>query len=58
MTRNSTTASLRSQQLRQVAIFVDNWLDPIEAGLRDRVRDFPEVMFEGELDEAVLRPLA
>jgi hypothetical protein len=56
MTRNSTTASLRSQQLRQLAIFVDNWFDPIEARLRDRVRDFPEVMFEGELDEALLRP--
>jgi transposase-like protein len=32
---------------------VDEWFDPIEAGLRDRVRDFIQRMIESEL-EAVL----
>ncbi len=30
--------------------------DPIEAGLRDRVREFIHAMFEGELDTALSRP--
>jgi len=34
----------------------DNWFDPIEAGLRDRVREFIHAMFEGELDTALSRP--
>jgi hypothetical protein len=34
----------------------DNWFDPIEAGLRDRVRDFIRAMIEGELDMALSRP--
>ena len=28
----------------------DNWFDPIEAGLRERVRGFIEAMIETELD--------
>jgi len=34
----------------------DDWFDPIEAGLRDRVRDFIETMFRSELDAALARP--
>jgi len=34
----------------------DDWFDPIEAGLRDRVRDFIETMFRTELDAALARP--
>ena len=34
----------------------DDWFDPIEAGLRDRVRDFIETMIESELDAALARP--
>ena len=34
----------------------DNWFDPIEAGLRDRVREFIHAMFEGELDMTLSRP--
>ena len=34
----------------------DDWFDPIEAGLRDRVRDFIETMIRTELDEALARP--
>ena len=34
----------------------DDWFDPIEAGLRDRVRDFIETMIRTELDAALARP--
>ncbi len=34
----------------------DDWFDPIEAGLRDRVREFIQAMVEGELDAALIRP--
>jgi transposase-like protein len=33
----------------------DNWFDPIEAGLRDRAREFLQAMLEGELDEVLER---
>jgi transposase-like protein len=33
----------------------DNWFDPIEAGLRDRAREFLQAMLEGELDEVLDR---
>lgn len=34
----------------------DNWFDPIEAFVRERVRGFIEAMIEGELDETLQRP--
>src|SRR5271165_4465928 len=34
----------------------DNWFDPIEDGVRTRVRGFIETMLEEELDEALSRP--
>jgi len=34
----------------------DNWFDPVEAGLRAKVRGFIETMIEEELDTALLRP--
>jgi putative transposase len=34
----------------------DVWFDPIEAGVRDRVRGFIQAMIEGELDETLMRP--
>jgi putative transposase len=34
----------------------DNWFDPIESGLRERVRGFIEEMIRGELDAALDRP--
>jgi putative transposase len=34
----------------------DNWFDPIEASIRDRVRTFIEEMIRGELDEFLGRP--
>jgi len=38
------------------AYLFDDWFDPIEAGLRDRVRDFIETMIRTELDAALARP--
>src|SRR5438874_13763884 len=34
----------------------DNWFDPIEVGLRERVRELIQAMIEGELEEALSRP--
>jgi transposase-like protein len=34
----------------------DNWFDPIETGVRDRVREFIHAMIEGELDMSLSRP--
>lgn len=34
----------------------DDWFDPIEAGVRDRVREFIQAMGECELGSALMRP--
>jgi hypothetical protein len=34
----------------------DNWFDPVETGLRAKVRGFMETMIEEELDTALSRP--
>jgi hypothetical protein len=34
----------------------DNWFDPVETGLRAKVRGFIETMIEEELDTALSRP--
>jgi hypothetical protein len=49
MTSNSTTPSLPQSEIETAEHLFDNWFDPIETGLRDRVREFLELMFEGEL---------
>jgi len=54
---NVTTKPDPSQSLTETAVHLfDNWFDPIEAGLRDRVREFIQAMIEGELDMALSRP--
>ena len=46
-----------SQPAAETAVYLfDNWFDPIEGGLRDRVREFIHAMIEGELDVALSRP--
>ena len=47
-----TTTKLASSQLAsETAVYLfDDWFDPIEAGVRDRVREFIQAMVEGELD--------
>ena len=52
-----TTTPDSSQPAAETAVYLfDNWFDPIEAGLRDRVREFIHAMVEGELDMALSRP--
>ena len=54
MTSNTTKPEL-TQPEPETHLF-DNWFDPIETGLRDRVREFIQAMFEGELEAALSRP--
>ena len=45
------TASVAAEPL-----LFDNWFDPVEDGVRARVRGFIETMLEEELDDALSRP--
>src|SRR3984893_15117714 len=52
-----TTKPDSSHPRGETAVYLfDNWFDPIETGLRDRVREFIHAMIEGELDLALSRP--
>jgi len=54
---NDSTKSSNSQPATDAGVYLfDDWFDPIEAGVRDRVRGFIEAMIEGEPDSALLRP--
>ena len=55
MTSNSTTACLPQSEIETGERLFDNWFDPIEAGLRDRAREFLQAMLEAELDESLAR---
>ena len=55
--KNVITKSDSSQPVGETAVYLfDDWFDPIEAGVRDRVRGFIQGMIEGELDETLMRP--
>ena len=50
MEQNSTTTNAES-----TALFAgEAWFDPIEAGIRDRVRGFIEDLLEQELTQALV----
>ena len=52
-----TTKRAASQPTTAISpILLDDWFDPIEAGLRERVREFIEEMIREELDEVLARP--
>ncbi len=54
---NHTTKPDSSQPSAEAAVHLfDNWFDPIETGVRDRVREFIHAMIEGELDMSLSRP--
>ena len=54
---NVTTKPDSSHPTGETAVYLfDNWFDPIEGGVRDRVREFIHAMIEGELDMALSRP--
>jgi len=56
MTSNSTCTYVPQSETETAPNLFDNWFDPIEVGLRERVREFIQAMIEGELDEALSRP--
>ena len=56
MTNNSTTSPVLQSAAETAVDLLDDWFDPIEAGLRDRVREFIQTMIESELETALCRP--
>src|SRR3974377_1193229 len=56
MTSNITNSD-SSQSAAETAVYLfDDWFDPIEAQVRDRVRGFIQAMSEGKLDKTLIRP--
>jgi putative transposase len=56
MTSTTTKPDAIQPEAETAVYLFDDWFDPIEAGLRDRVRDFIETMIRTELDAALARP--
>ena len=57
MTSNITNSSSLQSEAAETAIhLLEDWFDPIEAGLRERVREFIQAMIETELEAALCRP--
>ena len=56
MTSNSTKSSSLQSEAHTVVQLLEDWFDPIEARLRDRVREFIQAMIESELETALARP--
>lgn len=55
--KSNTTKHECSQAAAGAAVYLfDDWFDPIEAAVRDRVRGFIQAMIEGELDGTLERP--
>ncbi|TIU14778.1 MAG: RagB/SusD family nutrient uptake outer membrane protein [Mesorhizobium sp.] len=55
MTRTTMKAEAVHPEDEATSYFFDNWFDPIEVGLRERVRGFIETMLETELDAVLAR---
>jgi putative transposase len=56
MSKDSTKPRALQSEADTAAHVLDDWFDPIEAGLRGRVREFIQTMIESELDAALCRP--
>ena len=56
MTSNSTKLPVLGSDAEIAVGLLDEWFDPIEAGLRDRVRDIIQTMIESELEAVLSRP--
>ena len=53
--KNITSKADSSQPAAETAVYLfDDWFDPIEAGVRNRVREFIHATVEGELDAALM----
>ena len=55
MTSHSTMPDQPQSETETAGQLFDNWFDPIEAGLRDRAREFLQAMLEADLDEVLDR---
>jgi putative transposase len=56
MTSITTKPDSSQPAAEATADLFDNWFDPIETGVRERVREFIHAMIEGELDMSLSRP--
>jgi putative transposase len=56
MTSNSTNSSAAQSKAETAVHLLDDWFDTIEVGLRERIREFIQVMIESELETALARP--
>src|SRR6266480_3275146 len=56
MTTNSTKLPVLGSDAEMGVGLLDEWFDPIEAGLRDRVRELIQTMIESELEAVLSRP--
>ena len=55
MKDDTTHSTIAQTEAETAAYLFDDWFDPIEACVRERVREFIEAMIEGELDATLLR---
>jgi len=56
MTSVTTKPELSQPSTEGSSQLFDNWFDPIETGIRERVRELIEEMIRNELDEVLSRP--
>ena len=56
MTNVTTKSDSFEPATDTAAHLFDNWFDPIEVGIRERVREFIEALIRGELDAVLARP--
>ena len=56
MSNKSTKSPALQSEAKTAVHLLDDWFDPIEAGLRGRVREFIQTMIESELEVALSRP--
>ena len=56
MTSNSTKSPVLGLEPETAVHLLDDWFDPIEAGLRDRVRELIQMLIESELEAVLSRP--
>src|SRR5260370_6347638 len=56
MTNNSMKLPVLGSETEIGVGLLDEWFDPIEAGLRDRVRELIQTMIESELEAVLSRP--
>jgi len=57
MTSNSTKSPVLGLEAETAVYLLDDWFDPIEAGLRDRVRELIQMLIESEKPFGLCRDL-